>query len=157
MRDAVYHNPSRFDDWTGLLSLLNKSFAFMEGRIDPRSSLLRMTVDDLQDKARQEDLFLVLRHGAPVACLFGQPKGDHYYIGKLAVDAAARQTGLARALVDAAAQEAVRRGARGLELQTRVELRENHRAFRAMGFKLVGASAHDGYEKATSFIFRRSL
>ncbi|MGI3184583.1 GNAT family N-acetyltransferase [Nioella aestuarii] len=129
----------------------------MEGRIDPPSSLLRMTEDSLKQKAREEDLFLILNNSDPIACLFGSSKEPDYYIGKLAVDDAHRGKGLSRQLINAATQEAARRGFTGMRLETRVELRENHRAFRAMGFHLVGASAHEGYDHATSFTFRRPL
>ncbi|TBX28144.1 GNAT family N-acetyltransferase [Nioella sediminis] len=157
MRLAVSLNSDSFQDWDGLLALLNKAFAFMEGRIDPPSSLLRMSADSLKQKAAEEDLFLITQNSRPIACLFGHPQKTEYYIGKLAVDRRHRGTGLARQLLDAAAQEAVRRGLKGLRLQTRVELRENHRTFRAMGFHLIGASAHPGYARATSLTFRRPL
>ena len=157
MFDLAELNPSDFDDWQALLALLNRAFAYMEGRIDPPSSLTRMTAQSLREKARDEDLFLFRRNSRPIACLFANEKGTHYYIGKLAVDLDFRGQGLARRLMDAAAQEALRRGLAGLELQTRVELVENQRSFRAMGFGLVGASAHERYPRATSFTFRRPL
>ena len=157
MRDSCLLNPVDFDDWTGLLALLNTSFAYMEGRIDPPSSLLRMTADSLKAKAQNEDLFLILKDTRPIACLFGIAQEQDYYIGKLAVADAHRGLGLGQALVDAAAREAYRRGLSALRLETLVELRENHRAFRAMGFQLIGASAHKGHSRATSFTFRRPL
>lgn len=157
MRDPVLLNADGFDDWSGLLDLLEKAFAVMQGRINPPSSLLRMTEHTLKQKAQDEDLFLILRSSRPVACLFGRPEERDYYIGKLAVDTNARGQGFARKLVNAAAQQARQHGLSGLRLQTRVELRENHRTFRALGFHLVGASAHEGFDRATSFTFRRPL
>jgi hypothetical protein len=44
-----------------------------------------------------------------------------------------------------------------LELQTRVELEENHAAFRAMGFAEAGRTAHPGYDRPTSITFRKDL
>ncbi|WP_127559115.1 GNAT family N-acetyltransferase [Nioella ostreopsis] len=157
MCDPVLLNPDDFDDWPGLLDLLQQAFAFMQGRIDPPSSLADMTSASLKQKAKDEDLFLILRKTRPVACLFGRPDGQDYYIGKLAVANDARGQGLARLLIDAAARQARHEGCSGLRLQTRVELRENHRTFRAMGFHLIGASAHPGYARATSLTFRRPL
>jgi GNAT superfamily N-acetyltransferase len=83
--------------------------------------------------------------------------GDDYYIGKLAVDLALRGQGLAAALIDRAEEEARAKGLAALRLQTRVELHENHKAFRRMGFRLIGASAHAGYDQATSLTFRRTI
>lgn len=157
MRDAVLLNPDEFDDWPGLLDLLQRAFDFMQDRIDPPSSLADMTSVSLKQKAKDEDLFLILRKSRPVACLFGRPDGRDYYIGKLAVANDARGQGLARLLIDAAARQAGYEGYSSLRLQTRVELRENHQTFRAMGFHLIGASAHPGYARATSLTFRRPL
>ncbi|MBS3978299.1 MAG: hypothetical protein KGZ77_00675 [Rhodobacteraceae bacterium] len=42
-----------------------------------------------------------------------------------------------------------------LELQTRVELVENRRAFAAMGFIETGPTAHPGFDRPTSIIYRR--
>jgi GNAT superfamily N-acetyltransferase len=153
----VETNPSDFTDFAALHALLVDSFAFMEGRIDPPSSLARLTVAGLRDKAAGEDLFLIRAAGRPIACLFGAARADCYYIGKLAVAAPQRQAGLARRLVDAAALQARARGLGVLELQTRVELVENQAAFAAMGFVEVGRTAHPGYARPTSVTLRRPV
>ena len=44
-----------------------------------------------------------------------------------------------------------------LELQTRVELTENHATFRALGFVEVARTAHPGYDRPTSITFRRPV
>jgi hypothetical protein len=54
MRIAV--SPADFDRWTELLALLRQAFAYMDSRIDPPSSLQRMSIVDLQYKAREESL-----------------------------------------------------------------------------------------------------
>jgi GNAT superfamily N-acetyltransferase len=153
----VETNPPDFADFAALHALLSTSFAFMEGRIDPPSSMTRLTVDALKVKTASEDLFLIRHAGAPKACLFGNRTPDAYYIGKLAVAAPQRGQGLARALVEAAAAHARALGAPALELQSRVELIENHAAFIAMGFTQSAATAHPGYDRPTSLTFRRAL
>ncbi|NKX46054.1 GNAT family N-acetyltransferase [Roseicyclus persicicus] len=153
----VETNPADFDDYAALHGLLSTSFAYMAGRIDPPSSMTALTQDGLRRKAGDEDLFLVRDGGRPVACLFGAATPDGYYIGKLAVAAAQRRRGLARALVEAAAARARALGLPALELQTRVELTENHAAFAAMGFVQTAATAHPGYDRPTSLTFRRPL
>ena len=65
--------------------------------------------------------------------------------------------GLARRLIEHAALRARSLGLPALELQSRVELTENHAAFQAMGFHEVGRTAHDGYAAPTSITFRRSV
>ena len=76
-----------FSDWEGLLALLRTSYEFMEGRIDPPSSLLRMDGRDLQTKAREE--VLILAHDAErlVGCAFARLRDECVYVGKVAVDA----------------------------------------------------------------------
>lgn len=64
---------------------------------------------------------------------------------------------MARRLVDAAALIAQQQGRAALELQTRVELQENHRAFEAMGFVKVSESMHPGFSRATSITMRKQL
>lgn len=153
----VETNPPDFDDFPALHALLSTAFAYMAGRIDPPSSLTALTLPDLVSKAAVEDLFVIRDAGRPVACLFGTARVDGYYIGKLAVAAARRGHGLARALVEAAADHALALGLPALELQSRVELVENHAAFAAMGFVQVAATSHAGYDRPTSLTFRRPL
>jgi len=153
----VETNPADFDDYAALHRLLTGAFATMAGRIDPPSSLTRLTEAGLRAKAAKEDLFVIRRQGIPVACLFGAARANCYYIGKLAVAAAQQQRGLARALVEAAETQARALDLPALELQTRVELTENHAAFTRLGFRQIAATAHPGYERPTSLTFRRAV
>ena len=153
----VETNPFNFKDFSALHRLLLTAFAYMEPRIDPPSSLTKTSVDDLRAKAQAEDLFLIRDAEMPVGCLFGAPRGDAYYIGKLAVAASQRGQGHARALIDAAARRAGSLGLPCLELQSRVELVENHIAFGRLGFVQTDATAHQGYDRPTSLTFRRAL
>jgi GNAT superfamily N-acetyltransferase len=153
----VETNPADFTDFAALHALLSTSFAFMAQRIDPPASMSRMGVDDLRDKAAQDDLILIRTRGRPVACLFGRAQPDGYCLEKLAVAAAQRRRGLARQLIDAAAAQARGRALEVLQLQTRVELVENHAAFAAMGFVEVGRTAHPGYDRPTSVTMRKRI
>ena len=153
----VETNPPDFSDFAALHALLSTSFAYMEGRIDPPSSMARLTPEALEVKARDEDLFLIRGSDSLIGCLFGTLTPDAYYIGKLAVAASQRGRGLARVLLEAADARARALGAPALELQSRVELAENHAAFAAMGFTQTAATAHPGYDRPTSLTFRRAL
>jgi ribosomal protein S18 acetylase RimI-like enzyme len=142
-------------DWATLLSLIREAFAFMDGRIDPPSSMHALTPASIADQARIGEVWVI---GEPaVACLFLTPKPDALYLGKLAVAAAHRGRGLARRLVDHAESRARVLGLPVLELQTRVELVENQATFRAMGFVEVGRTAHPGYDRPTSITYRRPV
>ena len=82
---------------------------------------------------------------------------NRLYVGKLAVSATARGRGFARRLLDLAEARAHALKLEWLELQTRIELIENHATFAAMGFHQIGATAHPGYDHPTSLTFRRPV
>lgn len=153
----IESNPQDFHDFGALHALISEAFADMAGRIDPPSSIAAMGPDALRDKAAAEDLLLIRQDGQPIACLFGVVRGDAYYIGKLAVAQTHRHKGLARALIAQAAVTAHAKGCAALELQTRVELIENHATFTRLGFIQTGATSHPGYTRPTSLTFRRPL
>ena len=136
-----------------VLTLIRDSFAYMDGRIDPPSSMHRLSLGDLSQSAETGEVWAI---GAPpVACVVLTLKPDVLYLGKLAVAEAARGQGLARRLVEMAETRA--QGRRALELQTRVELVENHATFARLGFVETGRTAHAGYDRPTSITMRKVL
>lgn len=145
------------EDMAPVLALVRRSFAFMDGRIGPPSSMHRLTVDAIARQAGEAEVWVLEELGAPVACVFLTPKPERLYIGKLAVDDAFRRQGLARQLIGHAEARARALGLGLLELESRVELTENHRAFIAMGFEKSGETAHPGYDRTTGYTFRREL
>ena len=140
--------------WPPVLALLRQAFAYMEGRIDPPSSLRDLTPEALARQAVAGEIWII---GAPVACVFLTPKPGALYIGKLAVAESHREQGLARRLIDQAEARAREIGLPALELQTRVELVENQAAFLALVFQEVGRTAHKGYDRPTSITYRRAV
>ncbi|MDK3016127.1 GNAT family N-acetyltransferase [Pseudodonghicola flavimaris] len=138
-----------------VLALIRDSFAYMEGRIDPPSSMHRLTLQGLREQAQTAEIWGL---GRPVrACVVLTPKPECLYLGKLAVAAAARRQGLARQLVDLAVARARVLGLPAVELQVRVELRENQAAFSRLGFVETGRTAHPGYDRPTSVTLRRPV
>jgi len=142
-------------DWPGLLALIHAAFAGMEGRIDPPSSLHRLTPQAIAQQARTGEIWVI--GTPPVACMFLTPQPDALYVGKLAVHPAQQGQGHARRLLDLAATRAKALGFAELELQTRVELLENHVVFQRLGFRQVAATAHPGFDRPTSLTFRRAV
>lgn len=142
-------------DWPALLALITRAFAGMEGRIDPPSSLHRLTAEGIARQAEQGEVWVI--GTPPAACIFLTPRADALYLHKLAVDPAAHRQGHARRLIDLAETRARALGLPALELSTRVELVENHATFQALGFRQVGQTRHDGYDRTTSLTFRKTL
>ena len=125
-------------DWSTILRLIQTEFAFMAGRIDPPSSMQALTEAMI---AAQPEVWVA---GAPpIACMFLTPKADALYLGKLAVAASHRGQGLARRMA--------------VELQTRIELVENHAVFVALGFVETARTAHKGYDRPTALTFRKAV
>lgn len=150
-------SPPGFSGWEGLLALLRSTYAYMESRIDPPSSLLRMDARQLEAKARDEVLILALDAERIVGCAFAALREECVYVGKVGVDASARRRGIARRIMQAAEALARDHGRPFLELETRVELIENHQTFGALGFVKVGEAAHAGFDRPTSIRMRKPV
>ena len=142
-------------DWDALHALLGTCFAFMEGRIDPPSSLADMTPESLRRKAESETLVTLWDRETLAACGYLRDTGRSVYLGKLAVHPDHRGRGLLRRIVAEADAMARALGRPVLELGTRVELTENHATFARLGFAEVARTAHPGYDRPTSVTMER--
>jgi predicted N-acetyltransferase YhbS len=144
-------------DWAAVLRLIRDAFAYMEGRIDPPSSMHRLSADDIAESARNGEVWVMEEAGAPIACMVLTPMPGRLYLGRLAVATGHRGRGLSRQLVETAEARAVALGFEVLELQSRIELVENHAIFAAMGFKNTAETRHAGYDRATSLTFQKRV
>ncbi|WP_298496797.1 N-acetyltransferase [uncultured Maritimibacter sp.] len=152
--------PHRFkptDPAEPLLALIARAFAYMEGRVDPPSSMNRLTAASIAEQATSGEIWIIGRAEAPEACVFFTPEEDALYVGKLAVDHAARRRGHARTLMALAEDRARALGKPVLRLQSRIELTENHQTFRNLGFTKTAVTAHEGYRRPTSITFEKPL
>ncbi|HBZ44781.1 MAG TPA: hypothetical protein DEO85_12135 [Maritimibacter sp.] len=140
-----------------ILSLVREAFAYMNGRIDPPSSMETLNEDSLRSHMKAGEIWFLGPAETPEACVFFTPTPPALYIGKLAVAQSARRKGHARALIALAETRAKAQGFDRLTLQARVELTENHRTFRHMGFTKTAMTAHPGYRRATSILFEKRL
>jgi GNAT superfamily N-acetyltransferase len=153
LNDLSHPRPLEPADLDEALALIRAEFAYMDGVIDPPSSMHRLSRGDLAAGPGQ-----VWVTGRPViACVVLTAKEDCLYIGKLAVSRTMRGRGLARVLIATAEEQARLAGLDWLELQTRIELTDNQRIFLAMGFAEVARTAHAGYDRPTSITFRRRV
>ena len=146
------------DDHAAILALVQTSFAYMEARIDPPSSMHRMTVTSVREHVLAEEVWIAEdSSGGVAACVFFTGTPDCLYLGKMAVRADCRGGGLARRMVAKAAERAHALGLPLLELETRIELTENHQAFARLGFVKTGEKAHAGYDRPTSITMQRPV
>lgn len=149
--------PSDFASWNELLALLHRAYAYMDDRIDPPSSVHRLTEETIAEKSKDEILILATEAGQLLGCVFAKPESASLYVGKLAVEPARQREGLGRRLMEAAEAVARERGLGATELETRIELVENHRTFAAMGYAKMAEKSHDGYTRPTYIVMRKHL
>ncbi len=139
-----------------VLALLRRSFQYMDGRIDPPSSIHRLTVEDMQAHCQNGGEIWAIGHPL-FGCMFLTPKPDCLYLGKLAVQEQMRGQGICRAMIEHAEHRARALGLSELELETRIELTENHRVFSRLGFTIVSTGSLEGYDKPTDFLLRKQV
>lgn len=151
----IYH--AEFNRYSELLDLLREAFAYMEGRIDPPSSLSKLNQEKLTKKVRDELLFVALEGDEIVGCVFARPDDDYVYLGKLAVKTAYRGRGLSRRLVERVEHLARHAGLSEVEIETRVELIENQSLFEHFGYQKTAENSHDGYDRPTSYCYRKCV
>jgi len=136
-----------------MYDLIRDAFAFMEGIVDPPSSVHRLRPAQLAEPPAEPWVL-----GEPVvAAVVLTPRPNSLYIGKLAVASDRRREGLASRLIEHADQRAAQLGIGWLELEVRVELTANQRAFTSLGFHEVERTAHPGYHRPTGITYRRAV
>jgi GNAT superfamily N-acetyltransferase len=140
-------------DWAALLALIRRAFAGMEGRIDPPSSIYTATAQDLAKAAGE----VWVIGNPPRACMVLTPKPHALNLGRLSVDPQWRRKGYGHILISHAEARARKLDLPALELQSRIELLENHALFFALGFEQTGATTHTGYDSPTSLVFTKKL
>jgi GNAT superfamily N-acetyltransferase len=154
---TVSQLPADFGGWDGLLSLIRRAFAYMDGVIEPSSSAHLLTPALLRKKAQAETIFLAFQGERLVGCVALDDRGDRLYLGKLAVEPDFQGRGISRRLLDAAEQFACAQSRQMIELQTRVELTGNHKTFARLGFVETARTAHPGYDRPTSITMRKTV
>ena len=138
-----------------VLRLIQTSFAYMTGRIDPPSSMHQLTVSALAQMAKDSS---VLALGDPVAaCLVAKPLPHALYLGKIAIASDLRGRGVLRALLERSEELARSLSLSRLELQVRIELVENQKIFGKCGFVETARNAHLGYDRATEITMQKLL
>ena len=138
-----------------VLRLIQTSFAYMTGRIDPPSSMHQLTVSALAQMAKDSS---VLALGDPVAaCLVAKPLPHALYLGKIAIASDLRGRGVLRALLGRSEELARSLSLSRLELQVRIELVENQKIFGKFGFVETARNAHPGYDRATEITMQKLL
>ena len=136
------------DEIKAVLALLIESFAYMEGRIDPPSSLKAFTLENISEHCKSEEVWICA--SPPLACMFLTQREDYLYLGKLAVSQRYHKKDLARCLIKHAETRAMAQGCKELKMRIRVELPENHHFFERFRFVKTAKTHHDGSTRTMS-------
>ena len=156
-RIVVQRAPKQFRKWDLLLELLRAAFASQENRVHPPSSVNTLDAGSLAEKSSQEHLFLASFASELAGCVFARGRPPVLYVSKLAVWPRLQGRGIGRRLMSALELFARESGHTVLELETRIELTENHRTFESLGFSKVSEHAHEGYDHPTYIRMRKFL
>ena len=146
------------DDAEQVAALIRLAFAAQAVVTDPLPSALRVTATDIAAHlARGGGGGVAEPEGTLAGCALWEPKDGGLYVSRVAVAPAFRRTGIARALMAAAADAARGLGLPYVHLGTRLALAGNRRLFAACGFVETEQTAHAGYPEPTSVTMVKRL
>lgn len=144
-------------DAPAALATIHAAFAAQSVQTDPPSAALHETTASIASEIAAGGGFGVEDGPGLAGVVLWRVQDDSLYLGRLAVPPAWRRRGIARALIQAAEQEAVARGLERLHLGTRLVLADNRALFAACGFQEAGLATHDGYDAPTSVTMEKWL
>jgi ribosomal protein S18 acetylase RimI-like enzyme len=140
-----------------LLAVMRKAFAEYHGVLRPESSVFLETAAVIAEKLAGGGGFLAVDGETPVGCIIAEVKGDHGYLGRLAVDPSLRRRGLARRLMLAGEEFVRARGLVSVEVQVRIALTGNIALFQSLGYREAARKSHPGYTEPTTLVMEKSL
>ena len=145
------------DEAEAVCALIHRAFAAQPVATDPPSSAFEETPATIAEALTAGGGFGAEEAGRLVGAVLWEEKEGGLYLGRLAVDPAARGRGLARALIGAVEVEAMRRALPRLHLSVRLPLIDNRRLFASCGFVEAMRYAHPGYSVPTSIAMEKRL
>ncbi len=123
-----------------ILTLIHDAF----GGLEPPSSVLTETVEDIKRRQRDGVVLVAQVDGAFAGSLFCEVKHGGFYLTRMAVAPARQKRGIGRLLMAAAEAEARSRGLSRLTLRVRTSLPDNLAYFSTLGFTVTGRGQDPG-------------
>jgi GNAT superfamily N-acetyltransferase len=137
--------------------VIRAAFAAQPRSTEPPSSALRETAETIAAKIAAGGGTGAFTDGALVGAILWEIKAGALHVGRVSVVPAWRGRGLAGALIAACESEARRGGLGRMTLRVRLQLPENERLFKRMGFERRAVDAHDGFEQPTQAVMEKRL
>ncbi|WP_374312842.1 GNAT family N-acetyltransferase [Dongia sp.] len=144
------------EDVPQLVGLIHTCFAEL-ANLTPPSGAIAETPAAIAALLAKGALVKAVMDGELVGCVAAEPRGDHVYVGRLAVLPARRRLGIAQGLLAAVEDYAREVGAGALRLNVRLVLSGNIRLFEGLGYRITGQGSHPGFAVPTYHVMEKRL
>ncbi len=146
-------------DVPALVDLLHAAYAEYRDRLDPPSGAFRESIASIGDLRIREAALVADQGGRLVGCVFYQLTDNdgaiNCWMHRLAVLPAHRRQGIGAQLVAGVEAAAWAARAQSVTLGVRIPLTDNHRFYLDLGYRIVEARIHDGYEFPTWYLMQK--
>lgn len=140
-----------------ILRIIKTAFAEQKGLVSPPSSAESKTIEIVNHELKTANALVGEYEGKIVACVFYQPISDEIYIDRLAVLPEFRRRGFGKLLMEEIESRTAGLGIRKLSLSVRIELENQQNYYRKMGFEITSYESHEGYNKPTYVMMKKSI
>jgi ribosomal protein S18 acetylase RimI-like enzyme len=148
---------ARVGDAAVIADLIRLAFSAQPRPTNPPSSALNETAATIADHLGRGGGAILESDGTIVGVVLWNEEDGALYISRLSVHPERRRRGTARALMEEAEREARRLGFSRMTLGVRLELEENRRFFRSVGFVDASFRSHEGFSEPTWVLMERRL
>ncbi len=145
------------EDINQIVQLIRAAFDEYRGWLDPPSRAHEETAESIREKLSTGFAILAEIKSDVVGCVVCEPHEDFLYFGRLAVMPKFRGQGRARQLIQSVEMRARDLGCPALRLGVRAQLPDMLASYQRMGFQVIQAVSHPGYERPTYYVLEKRL
>ncbi|MCB9458389.1 MAG: GNAT family N-acetyltransferase [Anaerolineaceae bacterium] len=139
------------------LDVLVASFEAYRETLVPQSGVFRESVATIHDKLVAGGGFFAMDGDIIAGVVLYQFKDDSLYLGRLGVLPDYRKQGIAKMLISAVEQVAIKRQLPQIELGVRLVLESNQKLFKSLGYVITEEHCHEGYSETTWYTMVKRL
>jgi len=144
-------------DAPALVALLHAAYEEYRGALDPPSGALSETVASIAALLENETALVAIEDGCVVGAVFYDLRQDPVWLHRLAVSPGCRGRGIGVRLMAAAEEQVTAAGLSRINLAARILLVANHTFYMHLGYSIVVARAHAGYDRPTFYVMSKEL
>jgi len=143
--------PASSADWPAVERIVRAAYTKYVARIGKPPGPMN---DDYAARIAQQAVWLLIASGEIAGILVLLEEDDHLLLDNVAVDPRHQGSGIGRALIDFAEQEARRRGHAEIRLYTHQAMHENIVLYPRLGYEETGRGEQAGFQRV---FFRKIL